>query len=58
VTLEDEHGFTEVTLFGGTCEQVPYLTLGPYLATGVIEERHGAFTLTARRFVRMDLGAA
>jgi hypothetical protein len=54
VTLEDEHGLAEVTLFGGTCAQVPYLTLGPYVATGVVEERFGAVTLTARRFERVD----
>jgi hypothetical protein len=52
VTLEDEHGLSEVTLFGGTCEQVPYLTLGPYVATGVVEERYGAHTITAQRFER------
>jgi DNA polymerase III alpha subunit len=54
VTLEDEHGLAEVTLFGGTCAQVPYLTLGPYVATGVVEERFGAVTLTARRFERVE----
>jgi hypothetical protein len=43
-----------VTLFGGTCEQVPYLTMGPYLATGVVEERYGAHTITAQRFERPD----
>ncbi|MFO0843752.1 MAG: hypothetical protein U0797_15385 [Gemmataceae bacterium] len=52
VTLEDERGFSEVTLFDGTCPQMPYLTLGPYTATGVVEERLGAVTLTARRFER------
>ncbi|MFO0928079.1 MAG: hypothetical protein U0736_13755 [Gemmataceae bacterium] len=50
VTLEDEHGLVEVTLFAGTCPQVPYLTLGPYVAVGVVEERHGATTVTARSF--------
>jgi DNA-directed DNA polymerase III PolC len=54
VTLEDEHGLAEVTLFGGTCEQVPYLTMGPYLATGMVEERYGAHTITAQRFERME----
>jgi hypothetical protein len=47
ITLEDETGLSEVTLFPGTCPQVPYLTIGPYLATGVVEEQHGVFTLTA-----------
>jgi DNA polymerase III alpha subunit len=52
VTLEDEHGFTEVTLFEGTCPPVPYPTLGPYTATGVVEDRYGACTLTAERLER------
>jgi DNA polymerase III alpha subunit len=54
VTLEDEHGLVEVTLFPGTCPQVPYLTMGPYVATGVVEERYGAHTLTARGFERLE----
>jgi hypothetical protein len=53
VTLHDDHGLTEVTLFPGGCAQVPYLTLGPYVATGVVEDRFGAATLTARRFERL-----
>jgi DNA-directed DNA polymerase III PolC len=52
ITLEDEDGFSDVTLFPGTCPQVAYLTTGPYLATGVVEEQYGVFTLTARRFER------
>jgi hypothetical protein len=27
--------------------------MGPYVATGVVQERHGAYTLTAHRFERM-----
>jgi DNA-directed DNA polymerase III PolC len=57
ITLEDEDGFAEVTLFPGTCPQVPYLTIGPYVATGVVEEQYGVFTLTARRFQRWEPGA-
>jgi hypothetical protein len=53
VTLEDEDGLVEVTLFAGACAQVPYLTLGPYVATGAVEDHHGAHTLTARRFERV-----
>jgi DNA polymerase III alpha subunit len=56
VTLEDEYGLTEVTLFSGTCAQVPYLTMGPYVATGVVEERHRAYTITARNFERAGNG--
>jgi DNA-directed DNA polymerase III PolC len=52
ITLEDEDGFADVTLFAGTCEQVAYLTIGPYMATGVVEEQYGVFTLTAHRFER------
>ncbi len=55
VTLEDEHGFVEVTLFSGTCARVPpYLTMGPYVATGVVEERQGAYGVTARAFERAE----
>jgi hypothetical protein len=54
VTLEDEHGFAEVALFPETCPQVPYLTLGPYVASGTVEEQHGVFTLTARSFERVE----
>lgn len=49
VTLEDEHGLIEVTLFSD-CPQVPYLRLGPYVASGIVEDRFGACTLTARTF--------
>jgi DNA polymerase-3 subunit alpha/error-prone DNA polymerase len=52
ITLEDEHGLTETTLFPGECPSVPYLTMGPYTATGVIEEQYGVYTLTARTFGR------
>jgi DNA polymerase III alpha subunit len=50
ITLEDEWGLMEVTLFPGTCQLVPHLTLGPYLAAGVVDEQFGVFTLTAERF--------
>jgi DNA polymerase III alpha subunit len=53
VTLEDEHGLAEVTLFPGTCPQVPYLTAGPYVAAGQVEEQLGVYTLTARTFERL-----
>jgi DNA polymerase III alpha subunit len=47
ITLEDEWGLMEVTLFPGTCELLTNLTLGPYLVTGVVDEQFGVFTLTA-----------
>ncbi len=50
VSLRDAHGLAEVTLFDGECPVVPYLTLGPYTATGIVEEQYGVFTLTCRAF--------
>jgi hypothetical protein len=38
-------------LFPGS-PQVPYLTIGPYLAAGVVEDQYGVFTLTAHSFAR------
>jgi hypothetical protein len=32
---------------------VPYVTAGPYVATGVVEEQLGVYTLTARTFERV-----
>jgi DNA-directed DNA polymerase III PolC len=50
VSLEDEYGLAEVTLFPGTCPQIPHLTIGPYEAVGMVEEQYGVFTITARSF--------
>jgi DNA-directed DNA polymerase III PolC len=50
VTLEDEWGLVEVTLFPGTCTPTAYLTLGPYVAMGVVEEQYDVLTVTVRRF--------
>ncbi len=50
VSLQDEHGLVETTLFPGECPHVPHLTMGPYMATGVVEEQYGVFTITAREF--------
>jgi DNA-directed DNA polymerase III PolC len=50
VTLEDEWGLIEVTLFPGSCARVPHLFLGPYVASGTVEEQYGVVTLTARNF--------
>jgi DNA polymerase III alpha subunit len=50
ITLEDEWGLSEVTLFPGTCPPVARLTLGPYRATGIVEEQYDVITLTADRF--------
>jgi error-prone DNA polymerase len=50
ITLEDEWGLTDVTLFPGTCPLVGHLTLGPYVATGIVEDQYDVVTLTAERF--------
>jgi DNA polymerase III alpha subunit len=50
VTLEDEWGLIEVTLFPGTCEPVAYLQMGPYTVTGRVEEQYGVVTVTAEKF--------
>jgi len=47
ITLEDEWGLMEVTIFPRTCPLVTHLTLGPYVASGVVEEQFGVFTITA-----------
>jgi len=52
VTLEDEDGLAEVTLFPGEHPPVPHLTMGPYTATGLVEEQYGVYTIRARGFER------
>jgi DNA-directed DNA polymerase III PolC len=53
ITLADEWGPVEVTLFPGLCPAVAYLALGPYLVTGVVEEQHDVLTVTAHDFRRV-----
>ena len=53
VTLEDEWGLMEITLFPGTCPLVNHLELGPYLATGVVEDQLGVITVTAWSFEKL-----
>ncbi|HZU36810.1 MAG TPA: DNA polymerase III subunit alpha, partial [Gemmataceae bacterium] len=50
ITLVDEYGLMEVTLFPDLCPPAAYLTLGPYLVTGVVEEDFDVLTLTAQKF--------
>jgi DNA polymerase-3 subunit alpha/error-prone DNA polymerase len=50
ITLEDEWGLMDVTLFPGTCPLVTHLTLGPYVTVGVVEEQFGMFSITAEQF--------
>jgi DNA polymerase III alpha subunit len=53
VTLEDEEGLIEVTLFPDVCPPVAYLQLGPYLVTGTVEDHYGVIGVTARTFQLM-----
>src|SRR5262249_48675298 len=50
VTLEDEWGLIEVTLFPDVCRPVAYLQLGPYLVTGTVEDHYGVIGVTAQTF--------
>ncbi|MFL5240930.1 MAG: DNA polymerase III subunit alpha [Gemmataceae bacterium] len=56
ITLEDEHGLVDVTLFPGSCPLIPYLTAGPYIATGVVEEQYGVLSVTASKFELVQPG--
>jgi DNA-directed DNA polymerase III PolC len=50
VTLEDEWGLVDVTLFPRICPPLAHLSMGPYLVEGEVEEQYGVLTITARRF--------
>lgn len=54
ITLEDETGLIDVTLFPGNAAPLPYLTLGPYMATGLVEEQYDALTLNGHEFQLFD----
>jgi DNA polymerase-3 subunit alpha/error-prone DNA polymerase len=54
ITLEDEWGLMEVTIFPGTCALLTHLTLGPYVVTGVVDEQFGVFTVTAERMAHYE----
>jgi hypothetical protein len=51
ITLQDEWGLVDVTLFPGVCPLLVTLGLGPYLATGRVDDYLGVLTVTARRMV-------
>ncbi len=55
VTMEDEHGLFEVVLFPKVFARCRSLigTLGPYLVTGRVEERHDAVALAAESLRRV-----
>jgi DNA polymerase III alpha subunit len=50
ITLEDEWGLVDVTLFPRICPPLAHLGMGPYLVEGEVEEQYGVLTITARRF--------
>jgi DNA-directed DNA polymerase III PolC len=55
ITLEDETGLIDVTIFPGNAPLVPYLQLGPYQAVGVVEEQYGALTLNAQEVSNLTI---
>src|SRR5208337_3138019 len=50
VTLDDEYGLVEVTLFPDACPASPHLLIGPYLATGIVEKQYDVISITAQQF--------
>ncbi|MFP6738163.1 MAG: hypothetical protein VCD34_05415, partial [Planctomycetota bacterium] len=56
VTIEDETGLLEATLFPGACRRLSsrLAELGPYLFEGVIESEHGVAGLNISGVERID----
>jgi DNA polymerase III alpha subunit len=52
ITIEDEWGLVDVTLFPRLCPPIPHLGIGPYIVEGDVDEQYGVLTVTARRFRR------
>jgi DNA polymerase III alpha subunit len=52
ITLEDEWGLVDVTLFPRLCPPVPHLGVGPYIVEGDVDLQYDVLTVTARRFKR------
>jgi len=52
ITLEDEWGLVDVTLFPRLCPPIPHLGVGPYIVEGDVDLQHDVLTVTARRFHR------
>lgn len=50
VSLEDECGLVDLILFPGSCPLMPYLSAGPYVAEGPVEEHYGVLSVSAQRF--------
>jgi DNA polymerase III alpha subunit len=55
ITLEDEDGLFEVTLFPGNCKPVAYLSMGPYIVEGIVEEQYDVVTVTATGLRRVEM---
>ncbi len=50
LTLDDEWGLFEATLFPSVCAAVgPMESYGPYVIDGIVEKKYGSITVTARR---------
>ena len=56
MTLEDETGIFEVTLFPGVYGKYRHLIedSGPYLIFGTVEENYGAVTVNAQKVCRLQ----
>ena len=56
VTLEDENGIFEVTLFPAVYRKYSYLlkNYGPYIVEGKVENQYGAITITAEKILPWD----
>ncbi len=56
VTLEDEWGVVEVTLFPAAYRRFAHLlgALGPYVVEGRVEDQYGAISVSATRVERVD----
>jgi DNA polymerase III alpha subunit len=49
ITLEDEWGLMELTVFPRTHAQMQCLLLGPYLVVGTVQEQYGVFGVTVEK---------
>jgi DNA polymerase-3 subunit alpha len=48
LTLDDEWGLFEVTVFPGACQADALRTYGPHIVTGIVQDNYGAIILEAR----------
>ena len=49
LTLDDEYGLFEVTLFPSLCRRLvrSFLRYGPYVVTGKVEDQYDSLSITA-----------